>query len=74
MSDPIKKAMRIALCKRLRETGMQQVEGEQFPCDGDMVLCGCCDRTIDAIEAARKSETRAEIDRQFDVAEGGDHG
>lgn len=38
-------AMRKALCKRLRETGMQAGD----PCDGDTVQCGCCDRTISAI-------------------------
>ena len=47
-TDAAHRAMRMALCKRLRETGMQ----DGAPCDGDMVQCGCCDRTVKAMIAA----------------------
>ena len=42
------RAARMALCKRLRATGMQSDD----PCDGDIVQCSCCQRTIEAIAKA----------------------
>ena len=48
MDERIKTAQRKALCARLRNTGLQS--GEE--CDGDIVQCGICDRTIDEINRA----------------------
>lgn len=74
MSVQIKTAMRVALCKRLRETLVQETDRGQIACNGDTVQCGTCDRTIEAIEEARKAETRAEIGRQFETMEGSENG
>lgn len=64
MSDPIRTAMRVVLCARLHKRGLIDQN-----CDGSR-QCVFCDRTIDAMEVARKAETRVEIDRHFDAAEG----
>lgn len=43
---------RKALCARLRETGMQSAD----PCDGETIICGCCDLTITRILAALEDD------------------
>lgn len=54
MEREIQEARRAALCKRLRETGFQ--DGE--PCDGVTVVCGCCERTLRAIDEAARDANR----------------
>ena len=52
-----REAMVVALCARLRATGLQQ-PANVIECDGKTTVCGCCNRTVDAMIDAANTEAR----------------
>ena len=61
----IRDAMRQALCRRLRVTGLQTLEP---PCDGRIVKCGICDRTVEAmLDAGRQALGSGRVENGDDV-------